>query len=76
MEFTREQFFNWKDLKIDAVADAITQEPGRVKEVLEFIAEEMHKEAELKDKLAELKEDYHHKKHELYKEYGMEHLDF
>ena len=74
MELKREMFFSGKDLNIDAVADAITNEPGRVKEVLEFIADEMHKEVELKEKLDELKEDYHHKKHALYKEYGMEHL--
>lgn len=74
MELKRETFFNGKDLNIDAVAEAMTNEPGRIKEILEFIADEMHKEAELKEKLDELKEDYHHKKHELYKEYGMEHL--
>ena len=74
MELKREMFFSGQDLNIDAVADAITNEPGRVKEVLEFIADEMHKEVELKEKLDELKEDYHHKKHALYKEYGMEHL--
>lgn len=76
MEFTRQQFFNGKELNIDAVADAITSEPWRVKEVLEFIANEMHKEVELKDKLDELKDEYHEKKHELLKEYGMEHLDY
>ena len=76
MEFTRQQFFNGKELNIDAVADAITSEPWRVKEVLEFIANEMHKEVELKDKLDELKEEYHEKKHELLKEYGMDHLDY
>lgn len=74
MELKREMFFNGKDINIDAVSEAITNEPWRVKEILEFIAEEMHKEVELKEKLDELKEDYHTKKHELYKEYGMEHL--
>lgn len=74
MEFTREQFFNGRDLNIDAVSEAITNEPWRVKEILEFIADEMHKEVELKEKLDELKDDYHAKKHALYKEYGI-HLD-
>jgi len=74
MEFTREQFFIGRDLNIDAVSEAITNEPWRVKEVLEFIANEMHKEVELKEKLDELKDDYHAKKHSLYKEYGI-HLD-
>ena len=76
MELKRETFFSGKDLNIDATADAMTAEPGRIKEMLEFIANEMHKEVELKEKLDELKEKYHEKKHELYKEYGMEHLDY
>lgn len=74
MEFTREHFFSGRDLNIDAVSEAITNEPWRVKEILEFIADEMHKEVELKEKLDELKDEYHAKKHELLKEYGMDHL--
>lgn len=76
MEFTRDDFFKGSELNIDAVADVITSEPWRVKEVLEFIADEMHKEVELKEKLDELKEEYHEKKHELLKSYGMEHLHY
>lgn len=67
----REDFFNWKDLNIDAVADAMTAEPGKIKEILEFIAAEMHKEVELKEKLEELEKEHEEKKHQLYKDYGM-----
>ena len=49
----------------------MTAEPGKIKEILEFIAAEMHKEVELKDKLEELEKEYEEKKHQLYKEYGM-----
>ena len=74
MELTRQDLFTGEDLNIDAVVEMIQSEPGRTREILEFISEEMRKEVEFKEKLEELKEDYHHKKHELYKEYGMEHL--
>ena len=69
MELTREELFEWKELNIDKVADMIQQEPWRTKEILEFISDEMHKEVEFKERLEELKHEYHHKKKDLYEEY-------
>lgn len=74
MEYTREHFFNWKDLNIDKVVEIIQQDPSRTRDVMDFIAHEMKKEEELKEKLAEMKEDYHKRKHELIEEYWMEDL--
>lgn len=47
----------------------IQQEPWRTKEILEFISDEMHKEVEFKERLEELKHEYHNKKKDLYEEY-------
>ena len=74
MELTREQLFNWKDLDIDKVTEMIQQEPWRTREILWFIADEMQREEEFKEKLHELKDEYEEKERELYKEYWMEHL--
>jgi GrpB-like predicted nucleotidyltransferase (UPF0157 family) len=74
MEISRDYLFHGKELHIDHVVSLIESDPSKTREVMEFIGDEMRKEEELKEKLEDLKEDYHHKKHELYKEYGMEHL--
>jgi cyclopropane fatty-acyl-phospholipid synthase-like methyltransferase len=73
-ELTREHLFKGNELDIDKVADMIQQEPWRTREILWFIADEMHKEEEFKEKLHELKDDYEEKVKELHKEYWMEHL--
>ncbi len=75
MELTREDLFHGSELDIDKVSEMIQSEPGRTKEILEFISHEMRKEVELKDKLEDLKEEYHERKKELYREYWMEYLD-
>jgi hypothetical protein len=41
---------------------------------MEFIRDEMNKEEELKKKLHEMEDEYEEKKHQLYKEYGVEDL--
>lgn len=69
MELTREQLFTDDELNIEAVAQMIQSNPARTKEILEFIADEMKNEEEFKEKLDELKHEYHHKKKALYKEY-------
>ena len=74
MELTREHLFNWKDLDIDKVTEMIQQEPWRTREILWFIADEMQREEEFKEKLHELKDEYEEKERDLYKEYWMEHL--
>ena len=69
MEIKREHFFNDDDLNIDAVAQFIQMNPTRTKEVLEFIAHEMKNEVEFRDKLDELKHNYHKQKKKLYEDY-------
>jgi hypothetical protein len=69
MELKREHFFNDDDLNIDSVAQFIQMNPTRTKEVLEFISHEMRNEVEFRDKLDELKHNYHKQKKKLYEEY-------
>lgn len=68
---SREELFDWKELKIDKVVDMIQQEPWRTREILEFISKEMKKEVEFKEKLDELEKEYEEKKEKLCEEYWM-----
>lgn len=74
MEWKREHFFDWKELNIDKVVDEIQKDPYQARSIMEFIRDEMNKEEELKKKLHEMEDEYEEKKHQLYKEYGVEDL--
>ena len=50
------------------------EEPGRIREILNFIADEMKKEEEFKEKMKNLKEHHEQEAKELIKSYGMEYL--
>ena len=74
MEFKREDFFEGKNLSIERTATRMEEEPWRIREILNFIADEMHKEEEFKEKLEKLKEHHEQEAKELIKSYGMEYL--
>lgn len=74
MEFKREDFFDWKHLSIERTATRMEEEPWRIREILNFIADEMKKEEEFKEKMKNLKEHHEQEAKELIKSYGMEYL--
>lgn len=74
MERKREHFFDWDELSVDKVVEEISKDPNQARSIMEFIRDEMNKEEEFKEKLAELDKDHKEKEKELYKEYWMEYL--
>ena len=74
MERKREHFFDWKDLSIDRVVEEIQKDPYQARSIMEFIRDEMNREKEFEEKLAELHKLHKKKEKELYDEYGMEYL--
>lgn len=75
MERKKEHFFKDGKLSIDDVVTAIENDPSQTRGIMEFIAQEMEKEEEFKQKLHELEDEYEEKKENLHKEYGMD-LDY
>lgn len=74
MERKREHFFDWDELSIDRVVEEIQKDPYQARGIMEFIRDEMNKEKEFEEKLAELHKHHKKKEKELYEEYGMEYL--
>ena len=74
MERKREHFFDWDELSIDRVVEEIQKDPYQARSIMEFIRDEMNKEKEFEEKLAELHKLHKKKEKELYEEYGMEYL--
>ncbi len=75
MERKKEHFFKDGKLSIDDVVTAIENDPSQTRGIMEFIAQEMEKEEEFKEKMHALDDEYKEKKVELHKEYGMD-LDY
>ena len=74
MERKKEHFFDWDELSIDKVVEEISKDPNQARSIMEFIRDEMNKEKEFEEKLAELHKLHKEKEKELYEEYGMEYL--
>ena len=74
MERKREHFFYWDELSIDKVVEEISKDPNQARSIMEFIRDEMNKEEEFKEKLAELHRHHKEKEKEIYEEYGKEYL--
>jgi len=74
MERKREHFFDWDELSIDKVVEEISKDPNQARSIMEFIRDEMNKEEEFKEKLAELHRHHKEKEKEIYEEYGKEYL--
>lgn len=74
MERKKEHFFDWDELSIDKVVEEISKDPNQARSIMEFIRDEMNKEEEFKEKLAELHRHHKEKEKEIYEEYGKEYL--
>lgn len=74
MERKREDFFDWEELSIDRVVEEIQKDPYQARGIMEFIRDEMNREEEFKEKLAELHKLHKEKEKEIYEEYGKEYL--
>ena len=74
MERKKEHFFDWDELSIDRVVEEISKDPNQARSIMEFIRDEMNKEEEFKEKLAELHRHHKEKEKEIYEEYGKEYL--